>query len=75
MNGVTMADRRIDDFGGMPKTSDELMKSKTHVKHFSSAEGAGHMKDYPDTTEEIKRDQEQGVSKIKKHPQKTGYRH
>lgn len=70
-----MADRRIDDFGGMPKTSDELMKSKTHVKHFSSAEGAGHMADYPDTTEAVKKDQEHGVKKIKQHPQKPGYRH
>ena len=70
-----MADRRIDDFGGMPKTSDELMKSKTHVKHYSSAEGAGHMADYPDTTEAIKKDQEHADKKVKQQPMKPGYRY
>lgn len=71
-----MAGRKITDHGGMPASSDAMMKSKTHVKHYSSAEGSGHVgMDYSDTTEAIKRDQEHGDSKVKSHKMKTGYRY
>lgn len=70
-----MSGRRIDDYGGYPKTSEELMKSKNKLKEYSSAEGAGHIgMDYPDTTEDIHRDQDQGVGKIDKRRMKPGYR-
>lgn len=71
-----MSGRKIDDFGGHPHTSDMAMKSKNSVKHFSSAEGSGHVgMDYSDTTEDIKRDQEHGDKKIKGHRMKEGYRY
>lgn len=71
-----MSGRRINDFGGLPHTSDMSMKSKNSVKHFSSAEGSGHVgMEYPDTTEAIKRDQERGDSKIKSHRMKEGSRY
>jgi hypothetical protein len=70
-----MSGRKINDYGGMPHTSDMAMKSKNKVEHFHSAEGAGHMENYPDTTHDIHRDQEHGDSKIKGRPMKTGFRY
>lgn len=71
-----MSGRKINDYGGMPHTSDMSMKSKTHVKHFGSAEGDGGIDGkYPDTTEDIKRDQEHGVKKMRSHEMKEGYRY
>lgn len=70
-----MSGRKIHDFGGMPHTSDMAMKSKNHLKHYESAEGSGHLDGlYPDTTEDIRRDQMAGDSKIKARPIKPGYR-
>lgn len=45
-------------------------KTKTEM----SAEGSGHMGEYDQTTEDIKRDQNAGDGKIKGRPMKTGYR-
>lgn len=71
-----MSGRRISDMGGMPHTSDMAMKSKTNVKHYRSAEGDGGIDGkYPDTTEDIHRDQEAGVKKMRKHEMKEGYRY
>jgi hypothetical protein len=71
-----MSGRRITDYGGYPHTSDMSMKSKNSLKHYSSAEGSGHVgTEYPDTTEMVKRDQEKGDSKVKGHPMKPGYRY
>ena len=71
-----MSGRRIDDMGGWPHTSDMSMKSSNRVKHYSSAEGSGHIgMEYSDTTEMVKRDQEKGDSKIKSHQIKPGYRY
>ena len=71
-----MSGRRITDFGGHPHTSDMSMKSKNSVKHFHSAEGSGHLgSKYPDTTEDIHRDQMHADSKVKAHPMKVGQKH
>lgn len=71
-----MSGRRINDYGGEPHTSEMMMKSKNKLKSYSSAEGSGKIgMEYPDTTEDIHRDQEHGDSKIKSKPMKTGYRH
>lgn len=70
-----MAGRRIDDMGGEPHTSDMMMKSKNKLKEYRSAEGAGHINDYPDTTEDIHRDQEAGERKMSGHKLKPGYRY
>lgn len=69
-----MAEMKIDDYGGWPRTSEQMMKSKTHTKEYKSAEGAGEIRNYPDTTEEIKRDQDHGIGKAKGRPMKPGYR-
>ena len=70
-----MSGRKIDDFGGLPHTSDMSMKSKNYLKEYHSAEGSGHLGDkYPDTTELVRRDQMAGDSKAKAHPIKPGYR-
>jgi hypothetical protein len=71
-----MSGMKITDMGGMPHTSDMAMKSKTHLKEFHSAEGAGHVGTaYPDTTEQIREDQMKGEAKAKAHPMKPGYRY
>jgi len=70
-----MSGRKIDDMGGMPHTADMALKSKTHLKEYSSAEGAGAMHNYPDTTEAIKSDQMRGIGKAKGHPLKDGNRY
>ncbi len=71
-----MSGRKITDMGGLPHTSEMSMKSKTHTKSYSSAEGSGHLgSEYPDTTEDIKRGQEMGDSKAKSHKIKPGYRY
>jgi hypothetical protein len=46
----------------------------TRAKMESSAEGAGHLSDYPDTSEDIKKGQMAAVGKIKANPIKPGYR-
>lgn len=70
-----MSGRKIEDHGGWPSTSEEMMKSSNKVMHFSSAEGSGHMSDYPDTTADIHRDQEHAKSKIAGKPMKPGFRY
>lgn len=70
-----MAGRRIDDMGGMPHTSDMSMKSKTHLKEYSSAEGSGGVKDYPDTTEKVREVQMAGDKDVKRQPMKPGHRY
>jgi hypothetical protein len=70
-----MSGRRIDDYEGKPHTSDMAMKSKNSLKTYTSAEGSGHVgSEYPDTTEDIERDQRHGDSKAKGRGMKTGYR-
>ena len=71
-----MSGRRIDDMGGEPHTSDMMMKSKNKLKEYKSTEGAGHEDGmYPDTTEDIQRDQKAGVSKAESKRMKPGYRY
>ena len=70
-----MSGRKINDYGGLPHSSDMAMKSKNHLKEYHSADGAGHLgSTYPDTTEDILRDQKKGDSQAKGRPMKTGYR-
>lgn len=71
-----MSGRRIHDYEGLPHTSDMAMKSKNRLKEYQSSEGAGHEGSmYPDTTEDIHRDQEAGTKKIKARNMKPGYRY
>lgn len=73
-----MSGRRIDDhkswMGSRSKGS--VFPDGPHkTKEERSAEGAGHIgMDYPDTTEDIHRDQEHGASKLEGRRMKPGYR-
>ena len=70
-----MAGRGITDMGGMPHTSNMAMKSKTHLKEYSSAEGSGGIRQYEDTTERVKEMQMDGNRQIKRQPMKDTYRY
>lgn len=71
-----MSGRRIDDhsswIGGGSKGS--VFAEGVKIKNESSAEGAGAVGKYEDTTETIKSQQEMGIGKAKSHPMKPGYR-
>jgi len=64
--------RRIDDHGswmGMGSKGNPLPEG-VKMKYETSAEGAGELNKYEDTTEAIKAGQEEAVKKIKSHPMK-----
>lgn len=70
--------RKIDDhsFWAGSKGKDSVFPDGPHkTKEERSAEGAGHLPQYDDTTEDIRRDQSKGDSEAKSHPMKTGYRY
>ncbi len=58
--------------GGMSKESP--LPTQTKVKYESSAEGAGGLSNYEDTTETIKSQQMKSISKAKGRPLAPGYR-
>lgn len=72
-----MSGRRIDDHsfwaGGRSKGS--VFPEGAHTKNEASAEGAGEVMRYEDTTERIKSTQEEGERHIKRRPLKPGYRY
>lgn len=73
-----MSGRKINDhsFWAGAKSKGSVFPEGVKVKQESSAGGSemsGSL-DYPDTTEAIKKDQEMGISKIKSHKMKSGYR-
>ena len=72
-----MSGRRIDDHSSwLPKAKKGMVLPEgAHSKEYSSAEGAGSVMRYEDTSEQIKKAQEDGEAQIKRHPQKTGYRY
>lgn len=75
---VSSGGQRIDDhsFWAGKKGKDSVFPDGPYkTKDESSAEGAGSVMRYEDTTEEIKRTQEVGIGKAKAHPMKPGYRY
>ena len=72
-----MAGRRIDDHaspvgkggGKYPLPEESKMVS------VASAEGDGGIMDYPDTNEDIVRDQKHSAEKMRSKPMKPGYRY
>lgn len=69
--------RRIDDHSnwvGAHGKHAPLPEVGGKMKQEVSAEGAGHLGEYEDTTSELKRQQEMGVSKAHKHDRKTLHR-
>lgn len=72
-----MAGQKINDhsswMGGKSKES-PLPVGGAKNKFFSSAEGAGALSHYEDTTETVKSQQEMGKKKVQAYPQKAGHR-
>ena len=69
-----MGGRRIDDHSSWigKGSNGSVFPMGAKVKNESSAEGAGKVSKYEDTTEAIKSQQEMSVRKAKSHPQKPG---
>lgn len=71
-----MGGRKINDHGfwagGM--SADSVLAKGSKSKMESSAEGAGGLSNYEDTTEAIKSQQEKGKSKINSHSPRSEYR-
>lgn len=69
--------QRMDDHSswlGKRGKSSVFPEGPYKVKHEMSAEGAGDVSSYADTTEAIKSQQEMGIRKAKGHSQKVGHR-
>lgn len=78
MGKASSGGMRIDDhsFWGGSKGKDSVFPDGPHkCKDESSAEGAGSLAKYEDTTEAIKSTQVQAKNKVKAHPMKPGYRY
>jgi hypothetical protein len=69
--------QKISDhsFFGGKASKGSVFPMGVHLKAESSAEGAGDLSRYEDTTEAIKKVQVEGVRQIKARPLKEGYRH
>jgi len=67
-----MSGRRIDDhsFWAGGKSKGSVFPEGVKTKNESSAEGAGEVGKYEDTTEAVKAGQMESVKKIKAHPMK-----
>lgn len=76
-NGVNMAGRRIDDhsFWAGKGSKASVLPEGVHTKQESSADSAGSVMKYEDTTEAIRSVQEAGEKQVKRHPMKPGYRY
>lgn len=66
---------RIDDHSFFAGSGSPAFPKGVHVKDESSAEGAGSVMKYEDTTSAIRSTQERGESKIKGRPLKDGNRY
>lgn len=68
--------RRIDDhsFWAGSKSKDSVFPKGVHTKDEHSADSAGSLMKYEDTTEAIRGAQEMGEKKAKSHPLKSTYR-
>ena len=72
-----MSGRKIDDhsFWAGARSKGSVFPEGAKTKDENSAESAGSVMRYEDTTEAIKDVQNQGDRKAKGHPMKPGYRY
>lgn len=71
-----MSGRRIDDHSSwIGKGGKYPLPMESKMKEERSTDGDGGIMDYPDTTEDIHRDQKGGVAKMKGDRMKPGYRY
>jgi hypothetical protein len=69
--------QRIDNhkfWAGGPSHGSVFPDGGHKIKDESSAQGAGSLTHYEDTTAAIKESQEEGIRKVKGHPLKSNYR-
>jgi hypothetical protein len=71
-----MGGKRIDDHSSWigKGNKDSVFPMGCKCKNESSAEGAGSLSKYEDTTDEIKKSQDMGIAKVKAHAMKPNYR-
>lgn len=69
-----MSGRKITDHSFFAGSGSPRFPKGVHLRDESSAEGAGEVSSYEDTTSAIKSQQQMNKSKIKGHPQKSGHR-
>lgn len=71
-----MSGRKISDhsFWAGSKSKGSVFPEGVKTKDESSAEGAGDLKRYEDTTESIKGQQKMGAGKMRQHGTKPSYR-
>jgi len=76
MEDIMAGGQRIDDhsFWAGKGGKDSVFPMQAKMKQESSAEGAGELSQYGDTTEAIKEQQVMGERKAKSHMMKPGYR-
>lgn len=69
--------KRIDDhsFWAGGKSKGSVFPEGAKIKHEHSAEGAGAVMEYEDTTEEIHRFQNMADKKVHSHARHPGYRY
>lgn len=65
-----MSGMKINDHSFFAGSGSPRFPKGVHTKDYSSAEGAGAVSKYEDTTEAIKEGQQAGDRKIKSHPMK-----
>ena len=70
-----MASRQgIKDFGGYPKTSDEVLSRASHNKRIEGISGFESSGRYPDEEKDIVEAQRKTVSSLHSQKMKEGYR-
>lgn len=71
-----MSQRRIDDhsFWAGGKSKGSMMPEGVKIKEYDSAEGVGRIGDYVDTSEGIKRLQEENNRKARSHSQPSNHK-
>jgi hypothetical protein len=71
-----MSGRLINDhkFWAGSKSKDSVFPKGVHLKDESSASSSGHLNEYEDTTEKIKRAQDENTKKVRAHSNPPMYR-
>ncbi len=72
-----MAGRRIDDHDNWTGKAPggQVFADGSKMKEEPASDGAGGIMDYPDTSEDIHRDQGEGERSIRAKPMRPGYRY
>lgn len=66
--------RKIEDHGNWIGAGSGNLPHGVKSKEYTSAEGAGALSNYEETSEAIQGVQEMGIKKVKAHSSKPGYR-